>query len=63
MMPTMYIGSDAKIQDVLMCIQMQKTLDDPSRMKFPNDEFYIKSREEMEGLSTFAPQEWIIHLR
>ena len=47
---------DAKIQDVLMCIQMQKTLDDPSRMKFPNDEFYIKSREEMEGLFTFAPQ-------
>ena len=33
-----------------------KTLDDPSRMKFPNDEFYIKSREEMEGLFTFAPQ-------
>ncbi|MBF1057407.1 MAG: DNA polymerase III subunit alpha, partial [Peptostreptococcus sp.] len=47
---------DAKIQDVLMCIQMQKTLDDPSRMKFPNDEFYIKSREEMEGLFAFAPQ-------
>lgn len=47
---------DAKTQDVLMCIQMQKTLDDPSRMKFPNDEFYIKSREEMEELFAFAPE-------
>ena len=47
---------DSKIQDVLMCIAMQKTLDDPSRMKFPNDEFYIKSREEMEGLFKFVPE-------
>nr|WP_314278888.1 DNA polymerase III subunit alpha [uncultured Peptostreptococcus sp.] len=47
---------DAKIQDVLMCIQMQKTLDDPSRMRFPNDEFYIKSRKEMEDLFTFSPE-------
>ena len=47
---------DARIQDVLMCIQMQKTLDDPSRMKFPNDEFYIKSREEMEDLFAFSPE-------
>lgn len=47
---------DAKNHDVLLCIQMQKILDDPSRMKFPNDEFYIKSREEMEELFTFAPE-------
>lgn len=47
---------DSKNHDVLLCIQMQKILDDPSRMKFPNDEFYIKSREEMEELFTFAPE-------
>ncbi|MEG0857100.1 MAG: DNA polymerase III subunit alpha [Terrisporobacter sp.] len=41
---------DAKIHDVLMCIQMGKTLNDPSRMKFGSDEFYLKSREEMEEL-------------
>ena len=41
---------DAQMQDVLMCIQMQKTVDDPSRMKFETDEFYIKSEEEMLAL-------------
>lgn len=38
---------DAVTQDVLMCVQMSKTIDDPDRMKFPNDEFYLKSYEEM----------------
>ena len=38
---------DAEMQDVLMCVAMQKTLDDPDRMKFPNDEFYFKTAEEM----------------
>ena len=41
---------DARIQDILMCLQMQKTIDDENRMKFPSDEFYLKSREEMEKL-------------
>lgn len=41
---------DAQMQDVLMCIQMQKTVDDPSRMKFETEEFYIKSEEEMAQL-------------
>ena len=41
---------DARIQDILMCLQMQKTVDDTNRMKFPSDEFYLKSREEMEKL-------------
>lgn len=39
---------DAKIHDALMCIQMGKTLNDPNRMRFGSDEFYLKSREEME---------------
>ena len=38
---------DAEVQDVLMCVQMGKTIDDPDRMKFPNDEFYLKSYDEM----------------
>lgn len=38
---------DAEIQDVLMCVQMQKTIDDPTRMKFETDEFYYKTYEEM----------------
>jgi len=38
---------DAEVQDVLMCLQMGKQLDDPNRMKFSSDEFYIKTYEEM----------------
>ena len=38
---------DSEMQDVLMCVQMGKTLDDPDRMKFPNSEFYIKTYDQM----------------
>ena len=38
---------DAEMQDVLMCVQMGKTIDDPDRMKFANDEFYFKSYDEL----------------
>ena len=41
---------DAEVQDVLMCVQMGKTVNDPNRLKFPNDEFYLKSYEEMAAL-------------
>ncbi len=38
---------DAATQDVLMCIQMGKTVDDPNRMRFESDEFYVKSEAEL----------------
>lgn len=42
---------DAKMQDVLMCIQMGVTLDDPNRkLEFETDEFYLKSEEELRRL-------------
>ena len=41
---------DSRMQDVLMCVQMGKTVDDPNRMKFETDEFYLKSEEEMQKL-------------
>ncbi len=41
---------DAATQDVLMCIQMGKTVDDPNRMRFESDEFYVKSEDELRGL-------------
>ena len=47
---------DARLQDVLMCIQMGKTVDDPDRMKFETDEFYIKSEEEMRNLFPQWPE-------
>lgn len=38
---------DAEAHDVLLAIQTATTLEDPNRMRFPNDEFYLKSEEEM----------------
>ena len=39
--------SDARAQEVLMCIQTGKTMSDAQRMKFPSDQFYFKTAEEM----------------
>ncbi len=47
---------DARIQDVLMCIQMGKTVDDPTRMKFETQEFYIKDADEMAALFPEHPE-------
>ena len=41
---------DAKMQDVLLCIQTGKTVDDQNRMKFQTQEFYVKSEEELRVL-------------
>lgn len=41
---------DAETQDVLMCVQMRKTLDEPDRLKLPGDQLYFKTREEMEKM-------------
>lgn len=41
---------DAKMQDVLLCIQTGKTVDDQNRMKFQTEEFYIKSEDELRTL-------------
>ena len=37
---------DSEAQEVLMCINMKKTFDDPTRMKY-GDQFYVKSEQEM----------------
>ena len=47
---------DAEMQDILMCIQMGKTLDDPGRMKFETDQFYLKSEAEMASLFPNYPE-------
>ena len=41
---------DAVMQDVLLCIQTGKTVDDPNRMKFQGEEFYLKSEDELREL-------------
>ena len=47
---------DAKAQDVLVCIGTKKLLSDTDRMKFENDQFYIKSEAEMASLFPDYPE-------
>ncbi len=47
---------DAAAHDVLLCIQTAKTVDDENRLQFPNDQFYLKSEEEMFELFSDHPQ-------
>ena len=47
---------DAEAQDVLLCIQTTSNVDDPGRMRFPNDSFYLKSAEEMAELFGGYPE-------
>ena len=39
---------DAQAHDVLLCIQTGKSVEDAKRLKFSTNEFYFKSRQEME---------------
>jgi DNA polymerase-3 subunit alpha len=48
--------ADARAQDVLVSIQTGKTLSDPNRMRFPTDQFYFKSYEEMLKLFGEVPE-------
>ncbi|HSY58464.1 MAG TPA: DNA polymerase III subunit alpha [Terriglobales bacterium] len=48
--------SDAHAQEVLMCIQTGKTMSDANRMKFPSDQFYFKTAEEMSEVFRELPE-------
>ncbi|MEN6413234.1 MAG: DNA polymerase III subunit alpha [Veillonellales bacterium] len=48
--------TDGECHDVLLCIQMGKTVDDTGRLRFPNNEFYLKSAGEMAGLFGEIPE-------
>ena len=47
---------DANAHDVLLCIQTAKNVDDQDRMRFPNDQFYLKSEEEMRQIFFDIPE-------
>lgn len=47
---------DAALQKLLVCIQTGTTVRAPSSMTLPNDEFYLKSTEEMNALFAEYPQ-------
>lgn len=50
------VQGDYKAHDILMCIQSGKTVDDTNRKKYPSDQFYLKSPEEMWELFDYIPE-------
>ena len=47
---------DAESQDVVMCISMKKTYDDPNRLKMESDQLYMKTGDEMAQLFSYLPE-------
>ena len=47
---------DSRIQNVLLCIQLNKTVGEETGMGFETDEFYLKSEEEMRALFPQVPE-------
>ena len=47
---------DASSHDVLLAIQTATTIEDENRMRFPNDEFYLKSEDEMRKVFSYLPE-------
>ena len=47
---------DAYSHDVLLCVQTGKTLEDPNRMKYEPQNFYLRSTEEMAALFPTHPE-------
>ena len=47
---------DARAHDILLCIQTAANLDAPKRLRFPTQEFYLKSPEEMAALFAEVPE-------
>ena len=45
----------ASAHEVLLCLQTQTVMSDPKRMRYRTDEFYLRTREEMEFLEKEFP--------
>ena len=47
---------DSKAHDILLCIQTGKTVEDENRMRYPSDQFYLKSSDEMWDMFSYIPE-------
>lgn len=54
---------DHEAHDILLCIQTNKTLDDPHRMRYNTQELYFKSPEQMKELFPELPEAYENTLR
>ncbi|MEW6442707.1 MAG: DNA polymerase III subunit alpha [bacterium] len=50
------LREDARSHDILLCIQTNKSLDDPDRLRFSTEQFYLKSSEEMWASFAHVPE-------
>lgn len=46
---------DSEMHEILLCIQTQKKISDPERLKFEGEEYYFKSEEEMRSIFKDLP--------
>lgn len=52
-----YLRKDyAKAHDILLCVQTLAKVEDTDRMRYPGEEFYLKSEEEMRELFKEIPE-------
>lgn len=47
---------DASIQDILLCIQTGKTINDPNRLRFHSNQLYLKTAAEMAAIFREVPE-------
>ncbi len=48
--------NEARAHDILLCIQTNRIVNDKDRLRFPSNEFYVKSYEEMYDLFKDIPE-------
>lgn len=51
------LREDEKMHDILLCLQTGRLLNETNRMKFPNSEFYLKTRAELESAFSWLDKE------
>ena len=47
---------DSRMHEVLLCVQLNRTVNDPKSLEFGSDQFYLKSAEEMAALFSAYPE-------
>ncbi len=50
------LPEDWEAHDILLCLQTNRTLNDPDRMRMPDHTFYLRSPQEMEDLFPDYPE-------
>jgi len=54
--PHYIVPEDAEAHDILLCLQTNKTLNDPDRLRMSDNSYYLKSPEEMGQLFADLPE-------